>query len=698
MFADTALGSAAKNPFRWSAKMAWSDAMQEISGKNADFSRPVRIREYEGNAMVQERVVSTRAELLEPTAQQGVEVSTPTALARDGDASPQEQEAAAEKRQSRGAQADSKRSCLRVRCCQREFAGQDAHLPVKLVVFDLDETLTVASFMPRSGWDDLSEEQKEHLVACNFESQHLSGSRIAKLKSMLEKLVSGPDGTRRILAILTRNNKGAVAVLKLLQAAELADYFSAIWTMYLDDKNPSGAYKEAVGGWTWFETPIVEVEDHKADVLLDVSRRPAKWFPQLESEQDVARLQSLKFEEIVLVDDQRVNFQSESGVFVRRCCKVARYDGFDPRPPGDQIRNMGGIGAHREDDFSSLVAFVEEPWMYEEAYEIECFEQDSKENQSELVSVVVFGFEETLTLGTFMPSEDAFSKRIGWSPSKDVDSEWTDEDILAYNFESPFVLGEGRLAKLRKMLKRLHGDGQSRRMLVILTSHESGAIAILNLLKIAKLDVYFQAIWTFPPGGGIPAGNASGAFWHNDEWHTFVPPFDRVEKHKVNALNHFMADPGAWLPPMVDWYRERGEAIPTLKPESVVLVDSERTNFQSDFCLSDEPMKMPRYCKVARYDKEYRDCGILTGMGGIGAHSNTDFTKLTDFVEHPSKYHVEVTNIVLERFKSEPNVQLELHRPEQKKQSKTKRLRKKLGKVKKAFESFGLGPCRSSKP
>ena len=37
-------------------------------------------------------------------------------------------------------------------------------------------------------------------------------------------------------------------------------------------------------------------------------------------------LRCLKMEGVVLVDDQRANFQSPSGTQVLRFCKVARYD------------------------------------------------------------------------------------------------------------------------------------------------------------------------------------------------------------------------------------------------------------------------------------------------------------------------------------------------------------------------------------
>lgn len=45
---------------------------------------------------------------------------------------------------------NSLRCISQVRCQERDFADFQRHPPVKLVVFDFDETLTLATFMPRS--------------------------------------------------------------------------------------------------------------------------------------------------------------------------------------------------------------------------------------------------------------------------------------------------------------------------------------------------------------------------------------------------------------------------------------------------------------------------------------------------------------------------------------------------------------------
>jgi len=69
--------------------------------------------------------------------------------------------------------------------------------------------------------------------------------------------------------------------------------------------------------------------------------------------------------------------------------------------------------------------------------------------------------------------------------------------------------------------------------------------------------------------------------------------------------------------------------------EGIVLVDDLRTNFRSN---SANKTMVLRFCKVARYDEVYRDCGLLNQMGGIGARCESDFDTLVAFVEEPWKY------------------------------------------------------------
>merc|ERR1740121_2009267 len=114
----------------------------------------------------------------------------------------------------------------------------------------------------------------------------------------------------------------------------------------------------------------------------------------------------LRLAEIVLVDDKRANLQSSTGARVLRYCKVARYDGLDPRGGRSKIRSMGGIGAHNVADYETLQKFVEEPWTFKESLQVQCSERDFDEsNEKHPVKVVVFDFDETLTLATFIPTE-----------------------------------------------------------------------------------------------------------------------------------------------------------------------------------------------------------------------------------------------------------------------------------------------------
>lgn len=269
---------------------------------------------------------------------------------------------------------------------KNHFDGDD---PVLIVVFDFDETLSLATFMPNDrshtvkiGWVPADSDHaigsdwtEEDLVRYNFESPFLEGSRVAKLKTMLDNIarIDGADGQCRTLAILTRNTGGAVAVLNLLIAANLADHFSAVWgmpstlgrndskTSNEDATRPYGVYRTD-DGWKTFNPPLGEVHCHKADVIADVAKNPAKWFPQLVN---FSSLVQVRPAQIVLVDDERINFHSDATQNrLFRFCKVARYD--DTYRDCGFLNQMGGIGAHSDEDYVVLKNFLEEPWKYAE--------------------------------------------------------------------------------------------------------------------------------------------------------------------------------------------------------------------------------------------------------------------------------------------------------------------------------------------
>lgn len=66
------------------------------------------------------------------------------------------------------------------------------------------------------------------------------------------------------------------------------------------------------------------------------------------------------------------------------------------------------------------------------------------------MKLIIFDFDETITLATFMPSEARFED-LDWQPGE-LQSDWTVEELLSYNFESPFHAGS-RLKELKSMLQ-----------------------------------------------------------------------------------------------------------------------------------------------------------------------------------------------------------------------------------------------------
>ena len=72
-------------------------------------------------------------------------------------------------------------AAFRVRCSERLAPGHDSKAPVKLVVFDLDETLTLVTFMSKDG--KYSPKEYAFTTMVNFESPWVDGSRVAKLQS-----------------------------------------------------------------------------------------------------------------------------------------------------------------------------------------------------------------------------------------------------------------------------------------------------------------------------------------------------------------------------------------------------------------------------------------------------------------------------------------------------------------------------------
>jgi len=556
----------------------------------------------------------------------------------------------------------SSNSIYRLRCIERPEIGNSLEHPVKLVIFDFDETLTLVTLMTPDG--TYLPEQREWAREVNFETPWVAGSRVEKLHTMLTSLERGKHREVRVLACLTRNgnSSGVAAVINLMKAADLDVHFACVWALPQRSDRKCGAYQED-GKWSFFDPPTQTGSDHKADVIKQIVADPKAWFPQLggssQTSRLISRLSTLRLEQVVLVDDQRANFQSETGAQLLRYVKVARYDA-EYRDFG-LLKDMGGIGAHDDADYDSLKRFIEDPWMCKDTFMVRCQEREFPGNKARHpVSLVVFDFDETLTLATFMPEDKRFSNVIG---ETSVSGEWTKASLIEYNFETPWVEGS-RVEKMQHMLQALIApddgvaavqgclppklldwfrstpakyakDMSKKRTLAVLTRHEHGVVAVYNMLKLAGLAEYFSAIWTFPARKSVP----NGLYKEGKHWKSFSPPIDAVHAHKADVLHAVAQKPSDWFPQLKS---PDGDShcpgLDGLRLEGIVLVDDDRANFRSN---SEGQAKVLRYCKVARYDENYRDCGALNQMGGIGAHSDADYETLKAFVERPWDYPYE---------------------------------------------------------
>lgn len=541
-----------------------------------------------------------------------------------------------------------------VHCFERKFEGEDQRPPVRLVVFDCDETLTLSTFMPRErdferviGWSSWP----EYISMMNFGTPFVDGSsdfeepyaadgRLCRLQDLFQTLVQAPDGSGRSLAILTRNSRGAVACLNLLMMAKLADHFSVIWSMAANPGMPNGVYRDGEK-WKAFHAPLDRVYDHKADVLASVVKSPHEWFPQLavDGGGSHSHLLGLSDAGIVLVDDVRANFQSPSKdkPKVLRYCKVARYDGRHPHM--GHLPDMGGIGAKSTDDYEKLTGFVEEPWNFKAEPKAFCIEQRFVGCEDRpAVNLVVFGFDATLSLYTFLPENSNFARQIGFTCSESDEG----ADFVKLNFESPWVEGS-RVERLRKMLSSLLISSEEKnRTLAILTANGQGAVVVLNLLLMADLADSFSTIWAPLADEGLPRGVCRD----REGWRIFNPPVDGMEDRssKGDLLGSIVERPHQWFPQAVDGDPHEREALQHLAPgnlhvKNIVLIDDEMTNFH---CRSGSGHQVLRFCKVACYDDEYYDdYGLLMNMGGIGARNEQDYNTVLRFIEHPWKYRVE---------------------------------------------------------
>lgn len=532
--------------------------------------------------------------------------------------------------------AHSRYTTAEVWCFERQFEGQEQRPPVRVIIFDCDETLTLSTFLPHD--EDLrtrldwSSQWEDYIATMNFESPFLTSSRRTLLREMLEELCKGNRRVSgRLLAVLTRNNSGAIACLNLLRAAQLDRHFSAVWGMHHGNGTPAGVYKSSTG-WKVFEPPFGSIPDHKAHVLHSIAECPSNWFPQVA--ENVQGLPSvLRPEEILLVDDVRTNFQSggttaATAKKVFRCCKVARYDAPSFRDMGF-VRDMGGIGAHNEEDYRTLVEFANRPWAFNVDCKAQCLERTFEGAEKKPpVKLLIFDFDGALTLYTFMPEDPRCSTDLKFTPNDSVKQRY-----VQYNFETPYLEGS-RVDQLVSLLNCLADDPDTgeRRVLAILTINEAGAIAVLNVLRMAGLANSFSAIWTLSTRIGQPGG----VYQEGKEWKTFTLPQQIAEGHyKPSVIESILASPSAWFPQSGN--APETQVLTDLSLPNIVLVDDERETSSHQ----ETEYQAVRHCRVASYDDEYRDQGLLWHMGGLGAKYVEDYQTLLSFVRQPWQ-HAEV--------------------------------------------------------
>eukprot|EP00930_Biecheleria_cincta_P059771 TRINITY_DN45498_c0_g1_i1.p1 TRINITY_DN45498_c0_g1~~TRINITY_DN45498_c0_g1_i1.p1 ORF type:complete len:335 (+),score=62.94 TRINITY_DN45498_c0_g1_i1:51-1055(+) len=269
----------------------------------------------------------------------------------------------------------------------------DSTVPVKLCVFDLDETLTIKTFMPLV---EKQEAATKEAVEKSFESPWSGGQRLEQLRRLFKELAHAAlDGAPRALAVLTRNTRGIEQVFEFLQAAGLEQHLYAIWNipypanlsseeqaagleqqlgmscqtectgdlqLHSQSNACNGAYRDG-SEWHYFSAPFLQIPAcrgwiSKADVFHHLVANPQAWFPQLASDGcGLQHLEALRMENIVLVDDDPANFKSPAtGLAVQRRCLVHRFEA-EYKDIG-RLR-VGGIGSRSEADYVELQKFVE---------------------------------------------------------------------------------------------------------------------------------------------------------------------------------------------------------------------------------------------------------------------------------------------------------------------------------------------------
>mmetsp|Transcript_87612 Transcript_87612/g.252997 ORF Transcript_87612/g.252997 Transcript_87612/m.252997 type:complete len:384 (-) Transcript_87612:132-1283(-) len=252
--------------------------------------------------------------------------------------------------------------------------------------------------------------------------------------------------------------------------------------------------------------------------------------------------------------------------------------------------------------------------------------QDDAPMQASALRLIVFDFDETLTIQTYMPMERSFSKDLNWTWSSPKSCP---TQLLNMSFElvasskrrgvMPEAATMSRLERLRLMLQRVslyERQSVPTRRLAVLTYNENGAIGVLNLLKLAGLDSYFSAIWNAQRKHGVMT--VTGLVRQGKEWRQlFASRGVGVHRSKAAILQKVVVDPKQWFT------ANDAMILEDLRFPEVALVDDRKVNFKGMGAIED----MRRFCEVPRFALEDG-----AEVGGIGAQSEEDFKTLESFV------------------------------------------------------------------
>jgi len=151
-----------------------------------------------------------------------------------------------------------------------------------------------------------------------------------------------------------------------------------------------------------------------------------------------------------------------------------------------------------------------------------------------------------------------------------------------------------------------------------------GAVAVLNVLRLAGLSRFFSAIWRINRLGAEAVHRADPAPGRQ-AWTRVAIPAERRFDSKAETIRRVAADPSEWFP-----HLQGRSTLHGLAEEEVVLVDDDPENVDGT----------KRYCLVPRFSQDGGN-----PLGGIGFRHSGDFKTLVEFIkflqlkaEHPNMY------------------------------------------------------------